>query len=570
MEPPLRRKRKAVRVRIESGLAAVVFRVENAAVALAELRGWRRYLAAFVAGAASVFALPPYDLLPVLFVTIPVLVWLLDGVGEPTRSRRRRVMWRAGLVGWWFGFGYFFLGLYWVGHAFLVEAEKFAFLLPLAITLLPAGLGLFTGAAAALARLFWFRGYRRVAALAIAWTLFEWLRGHVLTGFPWNLIGQSFTDSSALMQAAALVGAYGLSFIAMLIVGSPAAFDTRIGPARRAVDGELLAVPAIALASLALIWIGGTARLSSAELRYDGNTSIRIVHPDTPFADNWNDPARLLTIIGQLLRMSGEATVDRPQGIDGNTIVVWPENAVPVLLAREPYVLGAIGRVLPEGAFLIAGSNRGEPEAGGPSDRLRVFYNSLYAVNAAGEIAATYDKHHLVPFGEYVPLRHLLGRLGLKQLVQFQGSFDVGPGPATLTLPGMPSVGPLICYEVIFPGEVIAPGARPHWLVNITNDAWFGSSAGPHQHFSQVRLRAAEQGLPIVRAANAGISAVIDPYGRVVKSLALDTRGVIDARLPAPLQPTLYARLGDFFLAFLLAATAAAVLYGRPPLRPRG
>ncbi|MDO9127495.1 MAG: apolipoprotein N-acyltransferase [Parvibaculum sp.] len=551
-------------MRVESGVAAAVYRVERVATILAELRGWRRHLAAFVAGAVSVLALPPYDFLPVLFVTVPFLVWLLDGVGEPTRSRRRRVMWRAGAVGWWFGFGYFFLGLYWVGHAFLVEADKFAFLLPVAVTLLPAGLGLFTGAAAALARLFWFRGYRRVVVLALAWTVFEWLRGHVLTGFPWNLIGESFTGSDALMQVAALVGAYGLSLIALLIVGSPASFDTRVSPAQRAVDGELLAAPLIALASLALLWVGGAARLSSAEMTYTEGVNVRIVHPNTPFADNWNDPDRLLTIIGQLLRMSQEPTPERPQGIDGGTVVVWPENAVPVLLAREPYVLGAIGRILPEGAKLIAGSNRGEPEPGGPSTRLRVFYNSLYVVDSNGEIAATYDKHHLVPFGEYVPLRHWLGRIGLRQLVQFQGSFDVGPGPVTLALSGLPPVSPLICYEVIFPGEVVAPGARPDWLVNITNDAWFGRSAGPWQHFSQVRLRAVEQGLPLVRAANSGISAVIDPYGRVVKSLPLDARGVIDAALPAPLQPTLYARLGDLFLAFLLIAAAGAVWYGRP------
>lgn len=555
-------------MRVESGLAAAVYRVERAATILAELRGWRRHLAAFVAGAVSVLALPPYDFLPVLFVTVPFLVWLLDGVGEPTRSRRRRVMWRAGAVGWWFGFGYFFLGLYWVGHAFLVEADKFAFLLPVAVTLLPAGLGLFTSAATALARLFWFRGYRRVVVLALAWTIFEWLRGHVLTGFPWNLIGESFTGSDALMQVAALVGAYGLSLIALLIVGSPASFDTRTSPAQRAVDGELLAVPLIALASLALLWVGGAARLSSAEMTYAEGVNVRIVHPNTPFADNWNDPDRLLTIIGQLLRMSREPTPERPQGIDGGTVVVWPENAVPVLLAREPYVLGAIGRILPDGAKLIAGSNRGEPEPGGPSTRLRVFYNSLYVVDSNGEIAATYDKHHLVPFGEYVPLRHWLGRIGLRQLVQFQGSFDVGPGPVTLALPGLPPVSPLICYEVIFPGEVVAPGARPDWLVNITNDAWFGKSAGPWQHFSQVRLRAVEQGLPLVRAANSGVSAVIDPYGRVVKSLPLDARGVIDAALPAPLQPTLYARLGDLFLAFLLIAAAGAVWYGRPRAGP--
>jgi len=551
-------------VRIESGFAAAMERLSDFAVWLSELRGWRRYLASFVAGALSVLALPPYEFLPLLFVTVPVLVWLLDGVGEPTRSRRRRVIWRAGLVGWWFGFGYFLFGLYWVGNAFLVDAEKFAFLLPVAVTLLPAGLALFTGAAAAVARLFWFHGYRRIAIFAVSWTVLEWLRGHVFTGFPWNLVGESFAGSDALMQAGALVGVYGLSFVALLIVGSPAVLDTRAIPGPRAFDGEFLAAPAIALAGLALIWVGGAARLSSAELAYADGVHIRIVHPDTPFSRDWDDPNRLLAIIGQLLRMSGEETPARPQGIDGRTIVVWPENAVPVLLAREPYVLAAIGRMLPEGALLVAGSNRGEVAPDGPPNSLRVFYNSLYVVNAAGEIAATYDKHHLVPFGEYVPLRHLLGKIGLRQIVQFQGSFDVGPGPRTLALGSFPPVGPLICYEVIFPGEVVAPGDRPAWLVNITNDAWFGESAGPYQHFSQVRMRAVEQGLPIIRSANSGISALVDPYGRVVDSLPLHARGVIDAPLPAPLRPTLYARLGDFFLFLLLVAAGAAAWYGRP------
>ncbi|MDP2123615.1 MAG: apolipoprotein N-acyltransferase [Parvibaculum sp.] len=556
-------------MRFENGLSAAVYHIERIAAELAELRGWRRAAAAFLAGALSTLALSPYNFLPILFLTLPVLVWLLDGVGEPTRSRRRRVMWRAGLLGWWFGFGYFFMGLYWVGHAFLVEAERVAFLLPLAVTLLPAGLALFTGAAAALARLFWFGGYRRIAVFAVSWTAFEWLRGHVLTGFPWNLIGQSFASSDALMQAGAMVGAYGLSFIALLIAAAPATFDSRVDAVRRGPGAELLVAPAIALAGLALVWLGGAARLSAADLATPAatGTSIRIVHPNTPFADNWDDPNRVLTIVGQLLRMSREPTPDRPAGIDGNTIIVWPENAVPVLLAREPYVLSAIGRILPEGASVIIGSNRGEPAPDGPANHLRVFYNSLYVVDAAGAVAATYDKHHLVPFGEYVPLRHLLGRLGLRQLVQFQGSFDVGPGPVTLALPGVPPFSPLICYEAIFPGGIIAPGVRPQWLVNITNDAWFGASIGPHQHLSQARFRAVEQGLPLIRSANSGISALIDPYGRIVKSLPLDTQGVIDAALPVALQPTLYARLGDAFLALLMIATAFAASFGRAPLK---
>ena len=278
---------------------------------------------------------------------------------------------------------------------------------------------------------------------------------------------------------------------------------------------------------------------------------------------DWDSEERLLTVIGQLLRMSAEPTAERPDGLRPGTIVVWPENAVPVLLAREPYVLGAIGRMLPKDGHLIVGSNRGEPEPDGPANRLRVFYNSLYVVSDKGEIVETYDKHHLVPFGEYVPLRHVLGRLGLRQIVQFQGSFDVGPGPRTLTRPGLPPVSPLICYEVIFADEVVARGERPAWLVNITNDAWFGASAGPFQHFSQVRLRAVEQGLPVARSANSGISALVDPYGRVMESLPLDRQGVIDAVLPAPLAPTLYARLGDLFPALLMIVAFAAAWHGR-------
>ena len=551
-------------MRLEYSLAAAVFRLERFASALSELCGWRRYAAAFAAGAISTFALPPYGFLPLLFITLPVLVWLLDGVGEPTRARRRRVLWRSAFTGWWFGFGYFLTGLFWIGNAFLVDAEKFAFLLPVAVTVMPAGLALFTAGAAAVSRLFWFRGYRRIAVLAVVWTSFEWLRGHVLTGFPWNLIGDAFVASDALMQAAALVGAYGLSFIVVLVAGSVASFDTRGASIAGRIDRDLIAAPAIALAGLALIWIGGAARLSSAEPDFSGGTEVRIVHPNTPFAKDWDSEERLLTIIGQLLRMSREPTADRPEGLTPGTVIVWPENAVPVLLGREPYVLAAIGRTLPEGSHLIVGSNRGEPAPDGPPNRLRIFYNSLYVVDGRGEIVETYDKHHLVPFGEYVPLRHLLGRIGLRQLVQFQGSFEEGPGPRTLAIPGLPPVSPLICYEVIFAGKVVAPGERPAWLVNITNDAWFGSSAGPYQHFLQVRLRAIEQGLPVVRSANSGISALVDPYGRVVKSLPLDRAGVIDATLPAPLAPTLYARLGDLLLLLLMAATLAAVWYGRP------
>ncbi len=561
----------------DRGVTALLSALERAAREVALLRSWQRLLAAFFAGSLSVLALPPIHFLPILFVTFPVLVWLLDGLGGPASvvlgedatATRRRILRGGAAVGWWFGFGYFLFGLHWIGYAFMVEAEKFAIFMPFAITLLPAGLAIFTGAATALARAFWFPGYLRIVALAVSWCIFEWLRGHVLTGFPWNLIGESFTASDALMQWAALTGAYGLSFIAILIVAAPAFFD----PHARAADihsvglsiREVLVVPFAALAALGLLWAGGAMRLATAEHRVPGpdDVQLRIVQPNIPQTQKWRPESRI-AILGQFLRMSSEPTPDAPQGVGSHSIVVWPESALSILLAREPYVLSAISRVLPKGALLITGSVRGETAPDGPPDKLERFYNSLYAVDSDGRIIATYDKFHLVPFGEYLPYHRWLESIGLHKLTKLQGSFDVGPGPITMPLPGAPSASPLICYEIIFPEEVVNATKRPGWIVNVTNDAWFGSSSGPYQHLSQVRLRAVEQGLPIARAANTGISAVIDPYGRILAHLALNTAGVIDYPLPHALAPTPYARFGDWLFGLLLLVGAGFLYAFRP------
>lgn len=541
------------------GLAAFLRQLERVPGELAAMNGWRRLAAAFFAGVLCVLALPPVHFLPVLFMAFPVLVWLLDGTGEPVPGRRGPALRRAAMTGWAFGFGYFLLGLHWIGYAFMVEAEKFAVFMPFAVTLLPAGLAFFTAGAAALARLFWPSGYRRVLVLAVSWTVFEWLRGHVLTGFPWNLVGESFTASAALMQLAALVGVYGVSFVALLIVAAPAAFDPRgtNGASAREAGFASLA----ALAALALIWAGGALRLADASPRMADGIRIRIVQPNIPQTEKWR-PERRIAVLGDFLRMSAAPGPENPEGLGPRSIVIWPESALAILLAREPYVLEAISRTLPEGAMLITGSVRGEPAPGGPPDRLQRFYNSIYAVDSGGRIIATYDKFHLVPFGEYLPMREWLSRIGLKKLVKLQGSFDTGPGPVTLALPGAPPVSPLVCYEIIFPDEVVASGARPGWIVNVTNDAWFGNSIGPHQHLSQAVLRAVEQGLPVVRAANTGISAVIDPYGRILARQGLNTAGVIDAGLPAALPLTPYARFGDLGLALLLLLGMAGAFRG--------
>lgn len=547
----------AQEIRLVSG-QAMIMRIANA---VSELRGWRAWGAAFLSGALSTLALPPFHIFVVLFFTLPIFVWLLDGVNDPTPSTRWRVMRRAGVLGWFFGFGYFLFGLYWIGHAFLVEADKFAFLLPFAVTLLPAGLALFTALAAGLSRLVWFAGYRRIAMLAIIWTCCEWLRGHVFTGFPWNQIGESLIGSDALIQTAAMIGALGLSFVVMLVGASLATHDPRLPRSLRN-DRHILGVPLAAICALLLLWLGGAIRLATTQDVPVENVSLRLVQPDISLKDKWQDADRASAIIGKLLRMSAAPTPASP-GLGAHSIVIWPEGAIPVLLPFEPYLRSAIARVLPQGAILIAGGPRGEPDPDSDSGRLTHFYNSLFVVDDAGEIVETYDKAHLVPFGEYVPFRQILGRLGLRKITQFQGSFDTGPGPRTLSLPGVPDFSPLICYEIIFANDVVAPGHRPQWLLTITNDAWFGNSGGPYQHFAQARMRAVEQGLPVVRVANSGISGVIDAYGRVQSQTSLNSSQLVDATLPSAITPTLYARLGDGFLALVMLATGFAAIYGR-------
>ncbi|MCE9648174.1 MAG: apolipoprotein N-acyltransferase [Parvibaculum sp.] len=554
---------------LDRGAAALLDALRRLARDLGHLSGWRRWACAFLAGALSVLALPPIHFLPILFLSFPILVWLLDGVdggGEPLTPRK--AMRASAAIGWWFGFGYFLLGLYWIGFAFMVEADKFAVFMPFAVIALPAGLALFTAAATLIARLVWWRGYARIAALAVSWAVFEWLRGHILTGFPWNLIGESFTSSQGLMQWAALTGVYGLSLIVVLIAAAPASFDPREDEdgERHAMHMQNWLVLLGALAALGLLWIGGAARLGlamPAPAIGPETTMLRLVQPNIAQTEKWKPESRL-AILGEFLRMSAEPTSAAPKGLGRKSIVIWPESALAIFLAREPYVLSAISRILPQGALLVTGSVRGEPGPDSPPDHLQFFYNSLYAVNSDGRIVATYDKFHLVPFGEYLPYHRWLSRIGLHKLTKLQGSFDTGPGPVTLSLPGAPPVSPLICYEIIFPGEVVSSAERPGWIVNVTNDAWFGTSSGPYQHLSQARLRAVEQGLPVARAANTGISAVIDAYGRVVAEKPLNASGVVDAALPPALAPTPYARLGDWiFLAMLLAVGGAAFAFRR-------
>lgn len=504
--------------------------------------GWRRRGLAFGAGALSALAQPPVFAFPLLWLTFPVLVWLLDGAVGQARNGRTRRFAPAFAVGWWFGFGYFLAGLWWIGAAFLVEADTFGWLLPFAVLALPAGLALFWGLGAVVAQLFWSEDWRRVFALAAGLGAAEWLRGHMLTGFPWNAIGYALTSGEVLMQSAALFGLDALNVLAVLIFAAPAA----MAPAATASRRPLL-VPGLALASLAGLGLYGFLRLSQAEVGFVPDTTIRIVQPALSQLQKWS-PENRDEVLQTYLELSAPAGAPIAPG----TVLVWPESAFPFALAEDPEALAAIGELLPTGATLVTGAYRVERL---PSGERQVF-NSIYVIGDAGNILESYDKVHLVPFGEYLPLRALLEGIGLRQLVQ--SGFSPGPRRDALNLPAGPPFAPLICYESIFPGAVLAEGPRPGFLLNVTNDGWFGRTWGPYQHFQQARVRSVEEGLPLVRAANTGISAITDAYGRLGAVSTLGEATMLEAALPTSIPITLYAWWRD--LAFILAIVACLVI----------
>ncbi len=513
--------------------------------------GWKRAALAFAAGALSVLAMAPFNAWPVLFLTFPVVVWLIDGAA----AGRMRGVPAAALTGFWFGLGYFVLGLYWIGYAFLVDASTFAWLLPFAVLGLPAYLALFTAFGFALARLIWTRDASRAIALAVGLTVSEWLRGHLLTGFPWNAFGYALTEPLALAQTASLIGLWGLTFLAVAIFASPAVL----------IDGRSRGrkpwiAPVAALLVLAAMAIFGTARLWREPTRMVADVKLRIMQPNLQQDVKFNYTAKA-EVMQKYLTLSDRASGPQSTGVRDANILIWPESAFPFFLTREADAMAEIADLLPKGTVLLTGSVRA-PDLP-PGARITRAYNSIYVIDHDGSILSVYDKLHLVPFGEYLPLQDWLERLGLEQLTRIQGGFIAGKLRHPLQLPGAPPALPLICYEIIFPGDIAADGDRPGWIVNLTNDGWFGISTGPYQHLQQARLRAIEQGLPVVRAANTGISAVIDPVGRIVARLGLGIEGVLDSSLPSAIRATVYAGTGDIPVAVILAAALIFVVRRR-------
>jgi len=499
---------------------------------------------ALAAGAAAALVHPPFGVLPGL-LGYALLMFLSE-----RSTTARGGFW----MGWLAGFAYFSISCWWVAEAFLVNPAQ-AWMAPFAASLLPAGLGLFWGTATALYRRFLPAGVKRALFFAALFCLLEWLRGHLLTGFPWNPAGASWKAGSAASQFAAVAGVYGLSFVT---VASAAAFAPLLGSGPRKARVGAAVLGGLALAGLL---IGGATRLSRARLELT-DTVVRIVQADVEQESKWT-PEAYRGIVDRYVNLTA-----RPGAVTPD-LIIWPEGALPAS-ANRVFATGspeavAIARAVRPGQNLIMGLARGLPDPGS-SEGMR-YFNSLFVLTDQGgdglAVTGVYDKYRLVPFGEYLPAGGLLGVLGARGLTHMPTDFSAGPRPAPIDIPGAPRAQPLICYESLYPGFTPGAAGRPEWIVNISNDAWFGRSSGPPQHLNLASYRAIETGLPLVRSTPTGVSAMIDPWGRVIGDQRLEPgeSGVIDARLPRPTTTTLYGRFGDllFWLAVLAGLAPAPV-----------
>ena len=514
-----------------------------AAHRLQALSGWRRRLALMALGALGALALPPVGWVPVLFVTMPPLVWAVDS------SRDRRAAFGAG---WWWSMGWFSAGLYWISYALLTDPVKFGWMIPFAVFGLSGLLAAFVGLATGAVKAVGWTGPGRIVLLAVAWVAAEWVRSWIFTGFPWNPIGSVWDGVPAVLQFGAVAGIWGLGLLTALAALAPALLAEPLsGRGRLAVLAVVIGLPLVG-------WAGGSARLAGLPDPADPAAQVpgiklRLVQASVSQALKWQEDRRETNL-------HDHVALSRSPGFETITTVVWPETAVSYFLDLDGPHRAVVSAAVPPGGVVLTGMPRVTPRGTEP---FRV-WNSLVAVTSEAEIAGIYDKAHLVPFGEYMPLRSVLP---IAKITHGGTDFTPGPGPTVMHVAGLPPFSPMICYEAIFPGATVPPGeARPDWLLNVTNDGWFGMSAGPYQHLAAARMRAVEEGLPLFRAANTGISAVIDPYGREVARLDLGARGIVDSGLPRAGLPTPYGRWGNA-IPLILGGMMVIIAFGaRRPL----
>jgi apolipoprotein N-acyltransferase len=505
-------------------------------VRIAALPTSRRLSVAVFAGVLAGLGHVPFSILPLSLLGFSITCLCLLAASSPRA---------AAMSGWATGLGYFAVTLFWIVEPFLVDVARHGWMAPFALVFLAAGLALFWGAAFAGARVLAPSGEGRQAlAFVVALSLAELARAYVLTGFPWALPGYIWTET-AQRGWATLAGSHGLTVLTLAL---SAAIALVLSAAPRPLAWRRIAGAAL---FAAVFLAAGPLLLPPPTPAGDGRPVIRLVQPNAPQREKW-DPEKAVMFVERQIGFTSAPAFPQPD------LVVWPETAIPYLLERAGPVLDAVAAAA-DGPPVVIGVQR---RAAG------LAYNSLAVIGPGGSIDAIYDKHHLVPFGEYIPLGQLAQLVGLRSFAARDGyGYSPGPGPQVLDLGPIGTALPLICYEAIFPQDVAAAPARPDFLLQITNDAWFGEFAGPFQHLAQARMRAVEQNLPMVRVANTGVSAMVDPGGRILAEIPLGEAGFVDAPLPEPGPPTLYSRTGDWAVLALLIALSAGLAATRSPNR---
>lgn len=491
---------------------------------------WQQRGFVFLLGGLSVLSLAPFFYWPILFLTLPLFLLSHEGCTAP-----RSGFW----LGWWFGFGYFTFGLYWIANALFVDLASFWWVIPFAVMGLPFALSFFWAVASLLVTKIASSTLSRWILFAVFFSATEWLRGHLFTGFPWNLLGYSWVETP-LLQMASWVGIYGLTLYTFILCGIGYFY---LSGNKRKLPLILITILTIGICFYGAIRSDQVTRLPSTE------NALRLVQPNIAQREKWNAD-KMPSHFDKLVALSSQ-----PSEKD-IAAIIWPETATSFF---DTFAIRQFDASVPN--FLSSDQHliTGVLDYGRDKQGKITAYNRLSVFNHQGERTQKYDKHHLVPFGEYLPFQNYLP---FNPIASDGVMFTAGAGPQTLWLEGLPAFSPLICYEAIFPHDVIKDGnSRPAWLLNLTNDAWYGKSTGPYQHLTITQLRAVEEGIPLVRVANTGISAVIDTSGKIIASIPLQEAGVIDINLPASVK-TLYAEIGDagfFFMLFVLTGFAIII-----------
>ena len=495
-------------------------------------RGWQRIYISILLGALTALCYAPINIFPIFWISFPCLIFLLQGT---TKLRD------AFLVGWSFAFGSFVCGLYWIADSMFVDIGHFWWAVPFAVAGLPAFFALYYGAGMMIAQRIGLKGIAGVITFALLWFLADYVRGHLFRGFPWNLEGYGWGRVLPLLETTSFLGIYGLTFLTLVVASLPAGLIENTKRSRSVFLSSLLI--------LILLAAWGEGRLIAAPHDFVSHVRLRLIQPDTDQAHKWLASERQANF-KNLLNLTAAP------GLKPVTHVIWPETAATYYLAEDDEHRRELADYTPRDGVVITGVIRRSADIDGHLH----YYNSLIAVDDHARVVAGYDKVHLVPFGEYFPFRDILP---LPALVNMGVDFSEGDGPRSLRVQNLPPFSPLICYEAVFPGDVIAEDDRPDFIVNITNDGWYGRTAGPYQHFASVKVRAIEEGLPLVRAANTGISGVVDAYGRVTARLGVSRVGFLDADLPEAIPPTLFSRFGELPLWIMFALMTAIVALER-------